>query len=40
MPGNVYGSEQGRIRLSYARPAIEEIGPGIAKFAQALRSVL
>ncbi|NHN34465.1 MocR-like pyridoxine biosynthesis transcription factor PdxR [Paenibacillus agricola] len=40
MPGNVFGSEQGRIRLSYARPAIEDIGPGIIKFAQAYRSLL
>ena len=36
VPGSVYGSEQGFIRFSYAKPKHEEIQAGIAAFAQAL----
>ncbi|MGG1518010.1 PLP-dependent aminotransferase family protein [Paenibacillus oryzisoli] len=38
VPGSVYGSSDGYVRFTYARPRDpEEIGPGIAKFAEALR---
>ncbi|GGD67013.1 aminotransferase-like domain-containing protein [Paenibacillus nasutitermitis] len=37
VPGSVYGSEEGYIRLSYARPLLKEIDPGIMALAQALR---
>ncbi|NOU77188.1 aminotransferase class I/II-fold pyridoxal phosphate-dependent enzyme [Paenibacillus sp. LMG 31458] len=40
VPGSVYGSDSGYVRFTFARPSAEEIGPGIAKFAAALRSVL
>lgn len=40
VPGSVYGSDSGYVRFTFARPRTEEIGPGIAKFAAALRSVL
>lgn len=36
MPGSVFGAEAGFVRLSYARPPMEEIEMGIEKFAQAL----
>ncbi|RTE06425.1 PLP-dependent aminotransferase family protein [Paenibacillus whitsoniae] len=38
VPGSVYGSSDGYVRFTYARPRDpREIGPGIAKFAEALR---
>ncbi|MEF3306786.1 aminotransferase-like domain-containing protein [Paenibacillus sp. GYB003] len=40
VPGSVYGSESGFVRLTYARPRTEDIEPGIAKFAEALRLTL
>lgn len=40
VPGSVYGSESGYVRLSYARPREEEIEPGVRKFAEALRTTL
>ncbi|MFC4098698.1 MocR-like pyridoxine biosynthesis transcription factor PdxR [Paenibacillus xanthanilyticus] len=36
VPGSVYGAEQGFVRLSYARPPMEEIEMGIDKLAQAI----
>jgi DNA-binding transcriptional MocR family regulator len=38
MPGSVFGSEHGYVRLSFARPGPEEILPGIMKFSEALKS--
>ncbi|MEI7026781.1 aminotransferase-like domain-containing protein [Paenibacillus sp. y28] len=40
MPGTVFGSRPGHVRLSFARPGLNEIGHGIAQFARALRSLL
>ncbi|UVI33135.1 MocR-like pyridoxine biosynthesis transcription factor PdxR [Paenibacillus spongiae] len=40
VPGSVYGSDSGYIRFTYARAKAEEIGPGIAKFAEALRELI
>ncbi|MDF2671563.1 MAG: GntR family transcriptional regulator [Paenibacillus sp.] len=37
VPGSVYGSEPGFVRLSFARPKEEHIRPGVVKFAEALR---
>ncbi|PYI55960.1 PLP-dependent aminotransferase family protein [Paenibacillus flagellatus] len=37
VPGSVYGSDSGFVRFTYAKPAVEEIGPGVRKFAAALR---
>lgn len=39
-PGSVYGSDSGYVRFTFARTKEEEIAPGIAKFAEALRAVL
>ncbi|MBW7458921.1 PLP-dependent aminotransferase family protein, partial [Paenibacillus sepulcri] len=36
VPGTVYGSEEGYIRLSYAKPRLEDIEPGIRALARAL----
>lgn len=38
VPGSVYGSEQGYVRLSFAKPKQNEIETGITGFAQALQS--
>lgn len=40
VPGSVYGSDSGFVRFTYARPKAEEIGPGISKFAKALRELI
>jgi DNA-binding transcriptional MocR family regulator len=40
VPGSVYGSEAGFVRLSYARPAVEDIEIGISKFAEALHETI
>ncbi|MCM3627035.1 PLP-dependent aminotransferase family protein [Paenibacillus glycanilyticus] len=40
IPGTVFGTEPGYVRLSYARASIEEIETGIDKFALALRETL
>ncbi|MCM3268835.1 MocR-like pyridoxine biosynthesis transcription factor PdxR [Paenibacillus elgii] len=40
VPGSVYGSDSGYVRFTFARPKTDEIVPGIAKFAAALRAVL
>jgi aspartate/methionine/tyrosine aminotransferase len=40
VPGTVYGAEPGSVRLTYARPPIDEIALGAAKFAEALRTTL
>lgn len=40
VPGSVYGSDSGYVRFTFARPKADEIIPGIAKFAAALRAVL
>ncbi|WP_042162060.1 PLP-dependent aminotransferase family protein [Paenibacillus gorillae] len=40
VPGSVYGSESGYVRFTFARAKAEEIAPGVAKFAEALRSLL
>lgn len=40
VPGSVYGSDKGYVRFTFARPRPEEIGPGIAGFARALRTVM
>ncbi|MDT8975348.1 PLP-dependent aminotransferase family protein [Paenibacillus sp. chi10] len=37
-PGTVYGSEPGYVRFTYARPHEDEIGLGIARFAQAIHA--
>ncbi|GGG02985.1 MocR-like pyridoxine biosynthesis transcription factor PdxR [Paenibacillus abyssi] len=37
VPGSVYGSEQGYVRLSFAKPHVDEIGAGIAGLAHALK---
>ncbi|NBD23155.1 MocR-like pyridoxine biosynthesis transcription factor PdxR [Paenibacillus glycinis] len=37
VPGGVYGSDSGFVRFTYARPCAEDIGTGIARFAEALR---
>ncbi|MEK8132616.1 PLP-dependent aminotransferase family protein [Paenibacillus filicis] len=39
-PGSVYGSDSGYVRFTFARARAEDIGPGIAKFAAALRSTI
>lgn len=39
VPGSVYGSDPGYVRFTFARPRVEQIAPGIAKFANALRSI-
>ncbi|TMV50331.1 PLP-dependent aminotransferase family protein [Paenibacillus mesophilus] len=40
VPGSVYGSDSGFVRFTFARPKAEEIAPGIAKFAEALRALI
>jgi len=40
VPGSVYGSDSEFVRFTFARPKAEEIGPGIAKFANALRELM
>ena len=40
VPGTVYGAEPGHVRLTYARPPLDEIPLGVAKFAEALRKTL
>ncbi|QNK60344.1 PLP-dependent aminotransferase family protein [Paenibacillus sp. PAMC21692] len=40
VPGSVYGSDKGYARFTFARPKEEEIAPGVAGFAQALRSLI
>ncbi|GIQ69477.1 PLP-dependent aminotransferase family protein [Xylanibacillus composti] len=40
VPGTVYGSDSGYIRMTFARTRSDEIGPGIAAFARALRALL
>ncbi|OBZ18541.1 GntR family transcriptional regulator [Bacillus sp. FJAT-27264] len=40
VPGSVYGSDAGFVRFTYARAKTEDIGPGIAKFAEALRGLI
>ncbi|SDC92692.1 DNA-binding transcriptional regulator, MocR family, contains an aminotransferase domain [Paenibacillus sp. UNCCL117] len=37
VPGSVYGSDSGYVRFTFARARAEDIGPGIAMFASALR---
>jgi DNA-binding transcriptional MocR family regulator len=39
VPGSVFGSERGYIRLSYARPETGLIEPGIERLAEAIRSL-
>ncbi|WP_339321697.1 PLP-dependent aminotransferase family protein [Paenibacillus sp. FSL W8-0194] len=39
VPGSVYGSDSGYVRFTFGRAKAEEIGPGIAKFAEALRGL-
>ncbi|UKS28669.1 PLP-dependent aminotransferase family protein [Paenibacillus sp. HWE-109] len=36
VPGSVYGSDQGHIRISYARPHFDEILPGLCYLKEAL----
>jgi len=38
VPGSVYGTEPGYVRLSYARPPEDDIGTGVLRFAEALRT--
>lgn len=38
VPGSVYGSDEGFIRLSYAKPRLMDIEPAIAALAEALRA--
>ncbi|WP_159884986.1 MocR-like pyridoxine biosynthesis transcription factor PdxR [Paenibacillus puerhi] len=40
VPGSVYGSDSGYVRFTFARARAEDIGPGISRFASALRRVL
>ncbi|WP_435170536.1 PLP-dependent aminotransferase family protein [Paenibacillus glycanilyticus] len=40
IPGSVFGTEPGFVRLSYARSSIDEIVTGIDKFAAALRETM
>ncbi|WP_106765787.1 PLP-dependent aminotransferase family protein [Paenibacillus faecalis] len=40
VPGSVYGSLSGYVRFTYARAKTEDIQRGVAKFAEALRSLL
>ncbi|MFC5448502.1 MocR-like pyridoxine biosynthesis transcription factor PdxR [Paenibacillus aestuarii] len=40
VPGSVYGSDASYVRFNYARAKADEIGPGIAKFAAALRELM
>lgn len=40
VPGSVYGSDSDYVRFTYARSRADEIAPGIAKFAEALRCIL
>ncbi|GKU79110.1 PLP-dependent aminotransferase family protein [Paenibacillus sp. L3-i20] len=40
VPGSVYGSDSGFVRFTFARPKVNEIGPGIDKFAKALREIV
>lgn len=40
VPGSVYGSDADYVRFNFSRPKTEEIGAGIAIFAEALRTVL
>ncbi|WP_139997592.1 PLP-dependent aminotransferase family protein [Paenibacillus paridis] len=39
VPGSVYGSESGHVRLSYAKPQLDEIRPGILAFSEALKQL-
>lgn len=39
VPGDVFGSERGYIRLSYARPEEKLIEPGVERLAAAIRSL-
>lgn len=38
VPGSVFGSERGYIRLSFARPAEEQLEQGVRRLAEAIRS--
>lgn len=40
VPGSVYGSDPGFVRFTFARAKLEQIAPGIAGFAQALRRLM
>jgi len=40
VPGSVYGSSSDYVRFTFARARAEDIGPGIAKFAEALRELI
>ncbi|MBE9914930.1 PLP-dependent aminotransferase family protein [Paenibacillus donghaensis] len=40
VPGSVYGSDSGYVRFTFARAKAEDIGPGIAGFAKALRELI
>ncbi|WP_078382486.1 aminotransferase-like domain-containing protein [Sutcliffiella halmapala] len=40
VPGSVYGSNAGYMRLTYARPSIDEIDSGITKLAAAIKASL
>jgi GntR family transcriptional regulator of abcA and norABC len=39
VPGSVYGSDHGCIRLSFARPKLEEIIPGITQLNEVIQMV-
>ncbi|MFF2890198.1 PLP-dependent aminotransferase family protein [Paenibacillus sp. NPDC057967] len=40
VPGSVYGSDPGYVRFTFARAKLEQIAPGIAGFAKALRALM
>lgn len=40
VPGSVYGSDSGFVRFTFARAKADQIGVGIAKFAEALRELI
>jgi len=39
VPGSVYGSDSGYVRFTFGRAKAVDIGPGIARFAEALRAL-
>lgn len=40
VPGSVYGSDSGYVRFTFARTKVEDIKPGIARFAMAVRELI
>ncbi|MCJ8013656.1 PLP-dependent aminotransferase family protein [Paenibacillus sp. KQZ6P-2] len=40
VPGSVYGSDSGFVRFTFGRAKADDIGPGITRFAEALRDLI